>query len=139
VQELRGFSLTTAAWAQAVVSALTVIAVAWTFWRRREPDLSNALFVTATFLVTPYAFNYDMVAFGWVVIKLMDRADNDAWDYGLMLAVWAVPFLTVPIGMAGLPVAFLPILAFAGRLIWRIWKAERGVRITASLAAPAQA
>jgi len=134
-----GFSLTIAAWAQAVVSVVTVIAVAWTFWRRREPDLSNALFVTATFLVTPYAFNYDMVAFGWVVIKLMDRADNDAWDYGLMLAVWALPFLTVPIGMAGLPVAFLPILAFAGRLIWRIWKAERGVRITASLAAPAQA
>ena len=51
--------------------------------------------VTATFLVTPYAFNYDMVAFGWVVIKLMDRPDNDAWDYGLMLAVWSLPFLTV--------------------------------------------
>ena len=98
-----------------------------------------ALLVTAIFPVTPYAFNYDMVAFGWVMIKLMDRADNDAWDYGLMLAVWALPFLTVPIGMAGLPVAFLPILAFAGRLIWRIWKAERGVRITAPLTAPAQA
>ena len=56
-----------------------------------------------------------------------------------MLAVWALPFLTVPIGMAGLPVAFLPILAFAGRLIWRIWKAERGVQITAPLTAPAQA
>jgi hypothetical protein len=122
-----------------MVSAATVIAVVWTFWRRREPDLSNALFVTATFLVTPYAFNYDMVAFGWVVIKLMDRPDNDAWDYGLMLAVWSLPFLTVPIGMAGLPVAFLPILAFAGRLVWRIWKAGQGAPVTAPLPAPAQA
>ncbi len=130
-----GFSLSTAAWAQGVVSAATVIAVVWTFWRRREPDLSNALFVTAVFLVTPYAFNYDMVAFGWVVIKLMDRPDNDAWDYGLMLAVWALPLLTVPIGMAGIPLAFLPLLALAGRLLWRIWKAEQGVRATESLAA----
>src|SRR5262249_40153463 len=47
-----------------------------------------------------YVFNYDMVAFSWVIIKLMDRGDNNAWDYGLMLAVWAVPFLTVPLGMA---------------------------------------
>jgi len=130
-----GFSLSTAAWAQGVVSTATVIAVVWTFWRRREPDLSNALFVTAVFLVTPYAFNYDMVAFGWVVIKLMDRPDNDAWDYGLMLAVWALPLLTVPIGMAGIPLAFLPLLALAGRLLWRIWKAEQGVRATESLAA----
>jgi hypothetical protein len=110
--------------AQALVSAAAVLAVAWTFWRRREPDLSNALFVTATFLVTPYAFNYDMVAFGWVAIKLIERTDNDAWDYGLLLAVWAVPFLTVPIGMAGLPLSFLPMLALGGKLLWRIRRAE---------------
>jgi hypothetical protein len=109
---------------QALVSAAAVLAVVWTFWRRREADLSNALFVTATFLVTPYAFNYDMVAFGWVAIKLIDRTDNDAWDYGLLLAVWAVPFLTVPIGMAGLPLSFLPTLALGGKLLWRIRQAE---------------
>jgi hypothetical protein len=45
----------------------------------------------------------------------------------------------VPIGMAGLPVAFLPILAFAGRLAWRIWKAGQGAPVTAPLPAPAQA
>jgi hypothetical protein len=116
--------LSVAVWAQALVSAAAVLAVVWTFWRRREADLSNALFVTATFLVTPYAFNYDMVAFGWVAIKLIDRTDNDAWDYGLLLAVWAVPFLTVPIGMAGIPLSFLPMLALGGKLLWRIRRAE---------------
>jgi hypothetical protein len=116
--------LSVAIWAQALVSAFALLAVVWTFWRRREGDLSNALLVTATFLVTPYAFNYDMVAFGWVAIKLMDRNDNDAWDYGILLAVLAVPFLTVPIGMARLPIAFLPMLALAGRLLWRIRQAE---------------
>jgi alpha-1,2-mannosyltransferase len=116
--------LSVAVWAQALVSAFALLAVVWTFRRRREGDLSNALLVTATFLVTPYAFNYDMVAFGWVAIKLMERNDNDAWDYGILLAVLAIPFLTIPIGMARLPISFLPMLALAGRLLWRIRQAE---------------
>jgi len=106
---------------QALVSAAAIAAVVWTFRRRRDHDLSNALFLTASFAVTPYVFNYDMVAFSWVIIKLMDRGDNNAWDYGLMLAVWAVPFLTVPLGMAGIPISCLPILMLGGRLIWRLW------------------
>ena len=117
--------MSVAIWAQVLVSATALVAVVWTFWRRREPDLSNMLFVTATFLATPYAFNYDMVVFGWVAIKLMERSDTDAWDYLLMLAVWATPFMTVPSGMAGLPISVLPMLAFGGRLVWRIWQAEQ--------------
>ena len=129
--KVAGLSASVALGLQALISAPTIIAVVWTFWRRRDVDLSNALFVTATFVVTPYAFNYDMVAFGWVMLKLMDRTDNDTTDYGLMLAVWALPFLTVPIGMAGLPLSFLPLFALGGKLVWRIWKSEQ--------AAPAQA
>ena len=40
-------------------------AVVWAYWKRRDPALSRALFVTATFLVTPYILNYDMVVFGF--------------------------------------------------------------------------
>jgi hypothetical protein len=61
-----------------------------------------------------------MVVFSWVIIKLMDRSDNNAWDYGLMLAVWATPLMTVPLGIAGLPVSFLPILGLGARLLWRM-------------------
>ena len=106
---------------QALVSAAAIAAVVWTFRRRRDRDLSNVLFLTASFAVTPYVFNYDMVAFSWVIIKLMDRGDNHAWDFGMMLAVWSVPFLTVPLGMAGIPISCLPILILGGRLIWRLW------------------
>jgi hypothetical protein len=60
----------------------------------------------------------------WVIIKLMDRNDNSGWDYGLMLAVWAAPFLTVPLGIAGLPVSFLPMLTLGARLLWRIAKSQ---------------
>jgi hypothetical protein len=111
---------------QAVFSALTLVAVVWTFWRKRDPVLSNALFITAIFTVSPYAFNYDMVLFSWVIIKLMDRNDNGAWDYGLMLAVWATPFMTVAMGITNvLPFSFLPVFALGGRLVWRIWKVEQ--------------
>jgi hypothetical protein len=111
---------------QAVFSALTLAAVIWTFWRKRDPVLSNALFITAIFTVSPYTFNYDMVLFSWVIIKLMDRNDNDAWDYGLMLAVWATPFMTVAMGITRiLPFSFLPIFAFGARLVWRIWKVDQ--------------
>ena len=129
---IAGLSVSVATCVQAAVSVAAVLAVAWTFWRRRDHDLSNALFVTATFLVTPYAFNYDMVAFGWVISKLMDRTDNHAWDWGLMLAVWALPLLTVPIGMAGIPFSFLPLLAFGARLLWRLWAVGEGARLTVS-------
>jgi len=106
---------------QAVVSAATLAAVVWTFWRWRDPVLSMALFVTAMFTVTPYAFNYDMVVFGWVVIKLMDRADNEPLDYALMLAVYALPALTVALGMTGfLPLSSLVLIAFGARLWWRM-------------------
>ncbi len=102
---IAGFSLTTATWAQALFSVIAIAAVIWTFWRRRDRDLSNALLVTATFVGTPYYFNYDMVVFGWVIITLLKRTGNDTWDYALMLAVAAVPFLTVPVGIAGIPVS----------------------------------
>jgi alpha-1,2-mannosyltransferase len=119
-----GVPLSVAAWLQALLSLAAVLAVVWTFWRRRDVDLSNALLVTATFLVTPYAFNYDMVIFGWVIIKLMDRGDNAAADYGLMLAVWATPLLTVPLGIAGLPLSCLPMLGLGARLLWRLRSAH---------------
>ena len=79
-------------WAlQDIVAALAFAAVVWTYWKRRDPALSLALFVTATFLVTPYILNYDMVVFGFVVALLRDRADNTMRDHWLLIAVWTLP------------------------------------------------
>ena len=79
-------------WAlQDIASALAFAAVVWTYWKRRDPALSLALFVTATFLVTPYILNYDMVVFGFVVALLRERADNTKRDHALLIAVWTLP------------------------------------------------
>jgi alpha-1,2-mannosyltransferase len=105
--------------AQALLSAAAIAGVVRTFWRRRDPVLSNALFITAIFAATPYAFKYDMVVFGFVAITLINRTDNEPLDYWLLLAVWTVPLLTVPIGMVGIPASCQPIAALGGRLLWR--------------------
>jgi alpha-1,2-mannosyltransferase len=122
---IAGFSVATAIVAQALLASIATAGVAWTFWRRRDPVLSNTLFLTATFAVTPYVFNYDMTTLGFVIVKLVDRTDNEPWDYRLMLAVWATPVLTVALSMNSIPVSCVPIAALGGRLLWRLWKAER--------------
>lgn len=109
---------------QAIVSVPVIAAVVWTFWRRRDPALSLALLVTATFAASPYAANYDMVVFGWVLGMLIRRADNESWDYALMLAVWTLPFTTVALGLSGITVSSIVLIAFAARLVWKLRQSD---------------
>jgi hypothetical protein len=120
---------------QAIVATLALAAVVWTYWRRRDPALSLALFVTATFLVTPYILNYDMVMLGFVVALLRERADNTMADHWLSIAVWTLP-VTMMIAAAGwIPLAPIALIVFASRLVWRLGQHDgREVR-----AQPAQA
>jgi alpha-1,2-mannosyltransferase len=114
------------AWAlQYAVAALAFAAVVWTFWKRRDQNLSIALLVTATFLFTPYILNYDMVVFGFVVALLRERADNTMRDHWLLIAVW-----TLPVTMMFTPVVFIPLapivlMAFACRLLWRLAQSDK--------------
>ena len=109
---------------QAGMSSCAAAMVVWTFWRRRDPVLSLALFVTATFLFSPWMLNYDMVVFGFVVAVLRERNDNTAFDHGLGLAVWTLPLTMMPLGVADVPIAMMLLPAFAGRLIWRLARAK---------------
>ena len=116
-----GLSLDLAWMVQILTSALTLAAVAWTFARRRDPVLSQALLVTAVFLVTPYSFCYDMVVLGWILALLRQRQDNAPLDHGLILAVWVLPLAMMLIGVAlDINVAFPLLAAFAIRLLVRL-------------------
>jgi hypothetical protein len=113
-------------WAmQGIVAVLALAALVWTYWKRREPALSLAFFVTATFLVTPYILNYDMVVFGFVVALLRDRADNTTVDHWLLIALWTLP-VSMMIAAAGwIPLAPIVLIAFAGRILWRLKQSSR--------------
>jgi alpha-1,2-mannosyltransferase len=113
-------------WAlQGVVSIGALAIVVWTFWRPRDPVLSLALFVTATFLFSPWMLNYDMVVFGFVVALLRERSDNTVTDDRLMIAVWVLPVAMLLFGAAHIPIAMIVLPAFAGRLVWRLWREQQ--------------
>ncbi len=121
---------------QAVSSCCALAAVVWTFWRRRDPVLSQALLVTATFLFSPWMLNYDMVVFGWVVALLRVREDETYADHALSLAVWTLPVLMFPFGFSHLPIALVVLPLFALRLVWRLARAEpRGLAASARVVA----
>lgn len=114
-----------AAWAmQGASSCCALATVIWTYWRPRDPVLSPALFVTATFLFSPWMTSYDMVVFGWVVALLRERSDNSVADHGLAIALWMLPAAMLPFGAARIPIAVLVLAAFAGRLVWRLYCAK---------------
>lgn len=128
------------AWAvQAISSCGALAAVIWTFWRRRDPSLSFALFVTATFLFSPWMLNYDMVVFGWVVALLRTREDESYADHALLLAVWALPVLMFPFGFAHRPIALVVLPLFAVRLVWRLARDGRRAMVAPARIAVAQA
>ena len=116
-----------AAWAvQYAASALAVAAVVWTYWKRRDRDLSFALLITATFLFTPYILNYDMVIFGFIAALLRDRADNAEFDHRLYIAVWTLPATMMLAAVALIPLAPIVLIAFAARLVWRLRRGGEG-------------
>jgi alpha-1,2-mannosyltransferase len=105
---------------QGMVSVGALGAVVWTFWRKRDPVLSQALFITATFLFSPWVLNYDMVVFGWIVALLRQRGDETLLDQCLLLALWMLPVLMFPLGFSQIPSALLILPLFAARLLWRL-------------------
>jgi alpha-1,2-mannosyltransferase len=126
-------------WAlQGVASLFAFAAVVWTYWKRRDPALSLALFVTATFLFTPYILNYDMVMFGFVVALLCDRPDNTKRDHQLLIAIWSLPVSMMLAALVLFPLAPIVLIAFAVRLLWHMARDDRRERhAVPQLAVPA--
>jgi hypothetical protein len=105
------------AWSiQIPFTLLAVSAVAWTFRVRRDPVLSYGVLLTASVIVTPYAFNYDMVVFGWLTAMLWSRFGG-VWDRLLLLAVWTLPVTMVPLGDWHLPISAPLMAVFLIRLV----------------------
>jgi hypothetical protein len=114
-------------WAvQGIVSAAALGGLVWTYWKRRDPALSIAYLITATFLFTPYILNYDMVVFGFVVALLRNRPDNTLRDHKWLLAVWTLPATMMLTALVFIPLAPIVLIGFACRLLWRL--AQSGER-----------
>lgn len=130
---LVGLPLTLAWSVQAMVSTCAAAAIVWTFWRRREPTLSLALLVVASFLATPYAMNYDLVVLAWVLALLRQSQDNAPLDHYMIVAVWTLPVTMMLAGWIHVPLAMPLLAAFAARLLWRLAQGEARQRTEGTL------
>lgn len=100
------------------VSGAALLACIWLFRRDGSRPMRAFSLLCATFLVSPYGFDYDMGALAVVAALLLARQGAGAHHSPWALAVIAIlPAFVLPLGAAGAPVA--PVLLAAalwGRL-----------------------
>ncbi len=126
------------AWAlQAVTSAIALTAVIWTFRKRRDPMLSNAMLLAASLLVVPYSFNYDMAALIAVLAQMRLRPDNTRIDTALILIVWMLPLVMMLGFFVKLAGSALVLLVLMNRLFERMKQEDAVPTYTIKLSSPA--
>ena len=105
---------------QLIVSALAV-AVVWIAFRRHPAgDARIAVLATATFLVSPYTLNYDLLLLMPAVVALFRLGAARGFypfERLVYLALWLLPALGWSLNRLGLPVMPLVILLF-GAIAW---------------------
>jgi hypothetical protein len=102
------------------VSVLALAGLIWVLVRVPDP-LERAFAVLAgTFLISPYAFNYDMGAMGVAAACLACRARDE--DRHAAMAVFGalaiLPAAVSPLAMQGLPLSSILLAAGLGALAW---------------------
>jgi hypothetical protein len=112
-----------AAYTAQVISAVAALALTAHFWLGGAPLLrKGAVLLLATFLTTPYAWDYDLVSLTFVVFWLAQEGLRDGflpWEKNLLALTLAVPMILSPLGGAihfqiG-PLVFWSMLIFAIR------------------------
>lgn len=93
----------------------------WRAWRSNaSPALCNALLMTASLLVSPYIYDYDMAWLAFPIAWLAQHAMQQGWKRGereLFAAMWLLPAITGPLAKLYLFVAPL-LLAAMVCLLW---------------------
>ena len=108
-----------------VACGLGAVAALWK-WMPKNPMQAGLAAATATFLVLPYAFNYDLTVVGLGALIALHRADRPAevaHRFGLTVA-FLLPLLVVPMNMLGIPVAPPALIALLGLLLRRAHAAD---------------
>jgi hypothetical protein len=110
---------------QSGVGVLTIGAVVWS-WRRRVAPYSNAILLTGIFLITPYAFVYDLPIFGLAILWYGWECVQTGWLSGERLALTIAAVLPLFFADIALGTAIQPApLVFAAVLIMVLWRQKR--------------
>ena len=114
VARAAGFSPATATAVQWPVSIAAAILVLWLLRHEREPLHRIFIVVCGTFLITPYAFNYDMGALSAVaaMVASSPRIATHRAAATSIAAIAAFSGIVLNLGRSGMPVS--PLLFFIG-------------------------
>lgn len=106
-----------------VVVAVGVVVVVWRVWRRTtDLRVHGSALVLGTFLVTPYAADYDLALLAFPIAWLALLGVEGGWQRGdrnLLVLTWLLPALAAPIALAT-HVGVTPFLLAA--VLWRVWR-----------------
>ncbi|HYC63808.1 MAG TPA: glycosyltransferase family 87 protein [Reyranellaceae bacterium] len=112
---------------QLVGSFAAVAAVTWAFIRHRPSHARTAVLVTATFLVSPYTLNYDLLLLMPAVTLLFLNPPPGGYLPGervVHLAAWLIPHFCLGLNAAGLPLTPLVVVAFGAVALMRLGTAR---------------
>lgn len=122
-----GFDPSVASMIQWPFSIVSAALVGWIFWRESDPLRRLFALLCGTFLISPYAFNYDMGALCVVAALLFGSSRIEHPYAAAAVAIVAVlPAAVMNLGRSGMPLSPLLLLAamvamavLAGRLTSR--------------------
>ena len=105
-----------------IAGAVVAVAAVWSTFRRHGPDtVQTALLAAATFLVSPYTLNYDLLLLMPAVAALYRLGAAQGFLAGeriLHALLWLLPTLGWMLNQLGLPVMPIVILLF-GATAWK--------------------
>ncbi|NTW56048.1 MAG: DUF2029 domain-containing protein [Chlorobiaceae bacterium] len=90
-------------WAYVIqfIVAVGAVAIVIYVWRRcQDLNLRGAILMTATFLVSPYVFDYDLAWLAFPIAWLALAGHHTVWLRGereLLVIAWLLPMLMIPI------------------------------------------
>jgi hypothetical protein len=99
--------------------ALVTVAAVWLVWRRSDSvQLRGAVLMAGTFLVNPYAFDYDLVWLAFPIAWLACHGLERGWRRGdreVLVATWLLPALATTVASLT-HVQLAPLVL--GALVW---------------------
>jgi ABC-type sulfate transport system permease subunit len=106
------------------IAAIATCAVVWAWATHASERLRWSLLFVCTFLISPYAYWYDLVwlAFpiAWIALEAL-RTGWRRWEREILLAAWLMPMLTPLLAMwLGVPLGPVVLLAFAAIILRRV-------------------
>lgn len=117
-----GTEVSTAYLVQAAVALCVIPCIYALFRERTNRDLQIAALIVAVYLVTPYAFGYDMTALSVAVLWMLGHAAKTGFMPGeklLLALVWILPIAVMAVNFRGLPIAPLALTGFLAVLLVR--------------------